>query len=75
MSKHPLQFTISEIIKEEVSAYIFRNLGKNVKKRICLKCRAKFIPHGKYHQFCSRKCYGQMHRIPGFVKRIIDHED
>lgn len=73
MSK--LNDEILRIINNEVASYIFRNLGKNVKKRSCLKCRAKFIPVSRYHQFCSRSCYAKMHRIPGFVKRIIDHKD
>lgn len=66
---------IRTIIDEEVTKYIYANITHKGKVRKCLYCNKVFTFRTKYHHFCSRYCYSSMHRIPGFIKRIVNHRD
>jgi hypothetical protein len=50
--------------------------ARNTSKSLCLcGCGTWFNSRGKYHQFYNRTHYQRAHRIPGFVRRFIDHKD
>jgi hypothetical protein len=66
---------IEKIIALEVSTFIWRSIAKDYKYRMCINCGFMFKPRSKVHHLCSRKCYSKLHRIPGFIRRIVNQKD
>jgi len=66
---------IRKIVDEELNAFIWRNLARDKKFRMCLQCKRIFVASSRVNHFCSRKCYSKMHRLPGFVRRLINQRD
>lgn len=65
---------IQKIVDEEINSFIMNQLSKKT-HHMCLSCGFIFRFKSRVHHFCSRKCYSKFHRIPGFVRRIVNHRD
>lgn len=69
--------------RKEMGEAFYRNFWNSINwnnhpkhKAECLcGCGKTFEQKNKYHQFYSRRCYSRFHRLPGFVKRLVDHKD
>lgn len=71
----PIDAMVLGFMKEMMDTSVMRNAG--MKHHTCL-CGCGMViknPRSKYHQFYDKSHYQRAHRIPGYVRRIINHKD
>jgi hypothetical protein len=74
-----MQSKLDREINQIIDSVMYKQINWNnhpKHKAECLcGCGKYFHQKSKYHHFYSRACYSRTHRLKGFVKRIVNHED